>query len=107
MFKCRFGVEAFGYEDRRVERLRCDLSAFLRLGISKKAGLPIQVAIVTALLGLLSVDFETIIQTNEKLPAIVSESVADDLLRTWFSLLSKKQKDLSFSMLQPGGVNKK
>lgn len=107
MLKCRFGVEAFGYEDQRVEQLRFDLLAFLRLGISKKAGLPIQFAIVTALLGLLSVDFETIIQTNEKLPAIVSESVADDLLRTWFSSLSKKQKDLSFSVLQHGGVNKK
>ncbi|XP_024022816.1 uncharacterized protein LOC21408653 [Morus notabilis] len=103
----RLGVEAFGYEDRQVEQLRCDLSSFFRLSITKKAGLPIQLAIVTALLGLLSVDFETIIQTSEKLPAIVSESVAADLLRKWFSSLNKKQKGLSFNVLQTGGVNKK
>ena len=98
-------MEAFGYEDKGVEQLRCDLSTFFRRGISMKAGLPIQIATVTALLGLLSIDFETLIQTKEKLLAITSDSVLVDLIREWFSSLSRKQQDLSFGILQTGGVN--
>ncbi|POO01045.1 hypothetical protein TorRG33x02_032280 [Trema orientale] len=102
----RLGLEAFGFEDKGVEQLRCDLSTFFRCGINMKASLPIQIATVTASLGLLSVDFETIIQTKEKLPAIASESVLVDLIREWFLSLSMKQQELSFSILRTAVVNK-
>ena len=100
VFELRLGVEAFGHEDKKVEQLRSDLSAFLRRSITMKAGLPIQIATVTALLGLISVDFETILQASKKLPAIASHSVSTDLMREWFSSLNKKQQDLSLNVLQ-------
>lgn len=102
----RLGVDAFGYEDKDVRQLRCNLSAFLRDGCTKK-GLHIQIATVTALLGLLSLNFEEIIQDNVKFPVNASESSLAVVIREWFSLLSKKQQDLAINFLQTGGVNSK
>ena len=99
-------MEASGYENKGVDQLRCDLSSFFRHGISIMAGLPIQITTVTASLGILSVDFKTIIETKERLSGTASESVLVDMIREWFSLLSRRQQDLSFSILQTSGVNK-
>ncbi|KAL5577799.1 hypothetical protein UlMin_019498 [Ulmus minor] len=101
----RLGVEASGCEDKRVQQLRCSLSAFLGRDSTTKAGLPLQIATATALLDLVSVDFGTIIQSTEKFSSTTIKSVAADSIRKWFSSLSKKQKDLSFEVLQIGSVN--
>ncbi|KAF3450972.1 hypothetical protein FNV43_RR07061 [Rhamnella rubrinervis] len=102
----RLGVDALGYENKDVQRLRCNLSAFLHDDCSKK-GLHIQIATVTALLGLVSLNFEEIIQVNMKFPVNASESSPAVMIRNWFSLLGKKQQDLAINILQTGGVNSK
>ena len=61
----RLGVDSGGYEDAGVENLRCNLSAFLSRDATMKAGLPIQIATVTALLGLLPLNFETLVQDRK------------------------------------------
>ncbi|KAJ0018587.1 hypothetical protein Pint_11304 [Pistacia integerrima] len=96
----RLGVNACGYEDKEVESLRSKLSAFLQRDTTTRAGLPIQIAVVSALLGLLSLDFKQIIQINTKCPTIASQSVPADHIRKWFSSLSKENQALSFSLLQ-------
>ncbi|KAH7547478.1 hypothetical protein FEM48_Zijuj01G0314300 [Ziziphus jujuba var. spinosa] len=101
----RLGVDAFGYEDKGVQQLRCNLVTFLCGGCTKK-GLLVQIATVTALLGLLSLDFETIIQDTVKFLANSSQSFAADSIKKWFSSLSGKQQDLSLNLLQTGGVNR-
>uniref|UniRef100_A0A5B7BWU3 Maternal effect embryo arrest 22 n=1 Tax=Davidia involucrata TaxID=16924 RepID=A0A5B7BWU3_DAVIN len=101
----RLGVDANGYEDTGVENLRCRLSVFLCQDTSRKLGLSIQIATVTALLGLLPLNFEELIKNNMELPAVVSESVPAECIRKWFSLLSNEQQSLSFSLLQSAGMS--
>jgi hypothetical protein len=86
--------------------LRCNLSVFLSRDATRKAGLPIQIATVTALLGLLPPDFETLVQRNVKIQATASQSVLADSVRKWFSLLSKEQQDLSLKLIQTPGAKK-
>lgn len=104
LFIFRLGVDALGYEDKGVEILRCQLSAFLCRDSAINVGLPTQIATVTALLGLLPSDFETIIQGNVEPAAIASQSDPAQSIRKWFSLLPKKQQDLSFGFLQTAGI---
>ncbi|TXG73481.1 hypothetical protein EZV62_002060 [Acer yangbiense] len=99
----RIGVNACGYEDKEVESLRNKLSAFLMGDTTIVAALPVQIATVSALLGLLPLDFEHIVEINAKHPIISSQSVPADCIRKWFSLLSKKNQALSSSLLQPLG----
>jgi hypothetical protein len=87
--------------------LRCNLSVFLSRDATRKAGLPIQIATVIALLGLLPLDFETLVQRNVKIQATASQSVLADSVTKWFSLLSKEQQNLSLKLLQTAGVKKK
>ncbi|KAI5332054.1 hypothetical protein L3X38_022182 [Prunus dulcis] len=100
----RLGVDALGYEDKGLEILRCQLSAFLCRDSAISVGLPTQIATVTALLGLMPYDFETIIQGNVEPAAIASQSDPAQSIRKWFSLLPKKQQDLSFGFLQTAGI---
>ena len=86
--------------------MRCNLSAFLRRDATMKAGLPVQIATVTALLGLLPLDFETLVQRNVKLQETATQSVLVDYIWKWFSLLSKEQQELSVSLLQTAGAKK-
>lgn len=102
----RLGVDSVGYDDKGVEFLRHELSAFLCRGSATSAGLPTQIATVTSLLGLMSFDFKTIVQSNVNPPAIASQSDLAQSIRKWFSLLPKKQQDLSFSLLQTASVDK-
>lgn len=81
------------------------MSTFLCGGCTKK-GLPVQIATATALLGLLSLDFQTIILDTVKFPVNSNQSFAADLIRKWLSSLSEKQHDLSLNLLQTGGVNR-
>lgn len=103
----RLGVDAGGYEDKGVESLRCNLSAFLSRDATMKAGLNVQIATVTALLGLLPLDFETLVQHNVKLQETATHSVLVDYIWKWFSLLSKEQQELSVSVLRTTGAKKK
>lgn len=82
------------------------MSAFLHDGCADR-GLHIQIATVTALLGLLPPHFEAIIQDNVKFQVNASESSPEDTIRKWFSLLSKKQQGLALKLLRSGGVNRK
>ncbi|PRQ29781.1 hypothetical protein RchiOBHm_Chr5g0017511 [Rosa chinensis] len=102
----RLGVDSVGYEDKGVEFLRHELSAFLCRDIGTSAGLPTQIATVTSMLGLMSFDFKTIIQSNVNLSVISSQSDAAQVIRKWFSLLPKKQQEPSFSLLQAASVDK-
>lgn len=100
----RLGVNACGYEDKEVESLRSKLFAFLWQDSTTRAGLPIQIAVISALLGLLSQNFEQIIQINIKCPTTASQSVpAADNIRKWFSSLSKENRALSSSLWQCTG----
>ncbi|GMI93227.1 hypothetical protein HRI_002992000 [Hibiscus trionum] len=83
----RIGVDAVGYEDKEVENLRAKLQAFLLRETTISAGLPIQLATATALLGLVPVDFE-----NVELPVMSGQFVPADVLRKWFPLLTEEQR---------------
>ena len=100
----RLGVSAFGYEDNGVENLRCKLSGFLSRDATIRMALPVQIALATALLGLLSLDFEKLIQSNSCLPAMSRQSVSIDHIRSWFSSLTKEQQALSLSLLPSSDV---
>lgn len=99
----RLGAESEGYEDTGVKNIRDRLSEFLCQSTSRKTGLAIQVATVTALLGVIPLNFEEIInKSNLELPAlVVSHSIppAADCISGWFSLLNKEQQSLSLSLL--------
>ncbi|KAJ4702918.1 putative Maternal effect embryo arrest 22 [Melia azedarach] len=103
----RLGVDACGYEDKNVEILRNRLSAFLERETTSRAGLPLQIASVSALLGLLSLDFDQINQINTMCPSTASQSVSTDTIRKWFSSLSNENKALSFSLLQSSALVRK
>ncbi|KAM7505759.1 hypothetical protein LguiB_004663 [Lonicera macranthoides] len=99
----RLGAENKGYEDTGVKNIRDRLSEFLYESTSRQNGLAIQVATVTALLGVIPRNFEEIIKkSNLELSAlVVSHSVppAADCISGWFSLLNKEQQSLSMSLL--------
>lgn len=98
----RLGVDANGYDDTSVENLRGRLSAFLCRSASSNMALPIQIATVTALLGVISLSFEELIKSSTELPEVVSYSSPDDCVRKWFSLLSNEQQSLSMRLLIAG-----
>ena len=85
--------------------MRSNLSAFLCLDTTIKSGLCVQIATVSALLGLLPFDFETIVQDKVSYLATSSHYAEVNLIKTWFSLLSPKQKELSRNILQVGVCN--
>lgn len=87
--------------------MRGNLSAFLSRESTMKAGLPLQVATITALLELLPLDFDTLIQSNGEIPATSTESVHAYYVRKWFSLLSKGQQDLSVRLFHAACAKKK
>ncbi|KAJ6724113.1 hypothetical protein OIU85_022078 [Salix viminalis] len=101
----RLGVSACGYEDNGVENLRCKLSGFLSQDATIRMALPVQIALATALLGLLSVDFQKLIQSNYCLPAMSCQYVSIDHIRSWFSSLTKEQQGISLSLLPSSDVH--
>ncbi|XVE91307.1 hypothetical protein DITRI_Ditri20bG0143200 [Diplodiscus trichospermus] len=96
----RLGVDAVGYEDKEVENLRVRLSAFLWRETTIRAGLPIQLATVTALSGLTSLDFEKVGLENVKLPVMSGQFVPSDLIRNWFCLLTEEQRAVSIRLFR-------
>ncbi|KAJ8758770.1 hypothetical protein K2173_000491 [Erythroxylum novogranatense] len=96
----RLGVSTCGYENGGVEDLRCKLSTFLWRDGTIRSVLPVQMATLSALLGLLPLDFEKVIHSKLQPSVTVCQSVYVDLIRKWFCLLSKEQQFFSFSLLQ-------
>ncbi|MBA0719973.1 hypothetical protein Golax_007617 [Gossypium laxum] len=94
----RLGVDAVGYEDKEVENLRAKLSAFLWQETTIRAGLPIQLASVSALLGLVSLDFKKASLENGNLPGMSGQCVPADLLRNWFLQLTEEQRSMSIRL---------
>ncbi|XP_058220019.1 uncharacterized protein LOC131330452 isoform X2 [Rhododendron vialii] len=103
----RLGVDASGYEDNSVENLRYRLSSFLCQSSSRKLSRLSQIAIVNALLGLLSISFTELIKSTVEVPAVVSppNDNPTDCIREWYSGLSKELQSLSFSLLQSASVS--
>ncbi|KAF7148748.1 hypothetical protein RHSIM_Rhsim03G0093400 [Rhododendron simsii] len=101
----RLGVDASGYEDNGVENLRCRLSSFLCQNSSRKLSRLSQIAIVNALLGLLSLSFKELVKSTVEVPAVVSPSNSTDCIREWYSGLSNEQQSLSFSFLQSDSMS--
>ncbi|KAK8352850.1 hypothetical protein V6Z12_A05G120700 [Gossypium hirsutum] len=94
----RLGVDAVGYEDKEVENLRAKLSAFLWQETTIRAGLPIQLASVSALLGLVSLDFKKASLENGNLPGMSGQCVPAELLRNWFLQLTEEQRSMSIRL---------
>ncbi|MBA0565191.1 hypothetical protein Golob_010080 [Gossypium lobatum] len=94
----RLGVDAVGYEDKEVKNLRAKLSAFLWQETTIRAGLPIQLASVSALLGLVSLDFKKASLENGNLPGMSGQCVPADLLRNWFLQLTEEQRSMSIRL---------
>ncbi|CAN0911573.1 hypothetical protein LINGRAHAP2_LOCUS26946 [Linum grandiflorum] len=93
----RVGVTASGYKDKGVESLTCKLSSFLGRLMAEEAVFSVQIATVTSLLRLLSLDLPSIVDESFKCSTNASRSSVINLMRDWFSRLSK---DLQTSFLQ-------
>lgn len=98
-------MAAGGFEDGGVKILRSNLSELLCRDTTIKSGIYVQIGIVSALLGILPFDYETIVQDKVSYPASSSEYVEVNLIKTWFSLLSPKQEELSCNILQVAVCN--
>ncbi|KAF5196407.1 maternal effect embryo arrest [Thalictrum thalictroides] len=94
----RFGIDRSGCEQLGVEDLRCSLAVFLNQKTTRNRGRPTQFAVVRALMGLLSVNFEELIE-NKDLSVDNSQLIHVNLLRAWFSQLSEEQKSSSLLIL--------
>ncbi|OVA07260.1 hypothetical protein BVC80_8501g9 [Macleaya cordata] len=100
----RLGIDNSGDEQMGVEELRCSLSSFLDQNSTGKWGLPTQFATVHALIGLLSIEFEEVIQSEKELPVCKNGSGHyANLLRKWFSQLSEEKKSLIISLFKSAG----
>ncbi|XP_026382712.1 uncharacterized protein LOC113277970 [Papaver somniferum] len=96
----RLGDHNSGEQIGVEEDVRRTLSSFLDQNSKRKCGLPIQFAATHALIGLLSIEFEDIIQGKE-LPA----NCYSDVIRNWFSNLSEEKKSLPISLLKSANVH--
>ncbi|XP_015082333.1 uncharacterized protein LOC107026022 [Solanum pennellii] len=85
----RSGLEAFGYEDVRIQRLRSSFCALLSQCDSKRMDLHLQFSIGIALVGLIPLRFEELVGSNIEVAPAANPT---DCLRKWFSLLSSEQR---------------
>lgn len=99
-FIFRLGVDACGYEDKEVDGLRSKLSAFLLQCVA----LPVQIATVTALLGIMPIKFDQIVQMNAKQPITNCQPAPAEHIRKWFYSLSKDNQTVSFNLLRSPGT---
>lgn len=98
----RLGVKAGGFDDLGVQTLRCSLYSFLRQATTLKMGFATQTAIATALLRLMPLDFENIVQGN----ASVSQPAPPCAVRKWFSSLTREQKTSIRNIIQSATVDR-
>ncbi|KAL3833601.1 hypothetical protein ACJIZ3_008337 [Penstemon smallii] len=97
----RLGVNASGYEDIGIKKLRGWLSEFLCQSNFSKLSLPVQFSIVTALLSITPIKFEEIVENQVETPLVMSDSIHPNFIRKWFALLSHEQQ--SFFKLHLAG----
>lgn len=88
----RCGLEAFGYEDVRIQRLRSSLCALLWQCDSKRMGLHLQFSIGIALIGLIPLRFEELVGGRIEVAPAANPCDPTDCLRKWFALLSSEQR---------------
>lgn len=90
-----------------MENLRSQLSVFLWRDTTIRAGLPIQIATISAMLGLLPFSVVEVVKDNTKPTDITSHSGPVDLIGSWLHSLSEEQRALTISLLQSTGVSSK
>ncbi|XP_015066353.1 uncharacterized protein LOC107011385 [Solanum pennellii] len=88
----RRGLEAFGYEDVGIQRLRSSFCALLSQRDSKRMGVHLQFSIGIALIGLVPLSFEELVESNIEVAPAANPCDPTDCLRKWFSLLSSEQR---------------
>ncbi|CAL9112566.1 unnamed protein product [Musa acuminata var. zebrina] len=86
----RFGVDLGGYQQIGVPQLRNKLSSLLDTYAKGRSNLPDQLAVVGALVNLLPVSFEEIINGRLEHPVDTSHSHQIEPVKQWFSNLDKK-----------------
>ncbi|KAJ7969175.1 Maternal effect embryo arrest protein [Quillaja saponaria] len=96
----RLGVDSGGFEDEGVKNLRGNLFSYLGRESTMKSG-HLQIATATALLGLFPLDLKTL---HANIPASASVSTDAEVLRKWFSQLSKDKQDFSVSLFKSSAV---
>ncbi|XP_055818418.1 uncharacterized protein LOC129887368 [Solanum dulcamara] len=88
----RCGLEAFGYEDVRIQRLRSSFCALVSQCDSKRMGLHLPFSIGIALIGLIPHRFEELVGSNIEVAPAANPCDPTDCLRKWFALLSSEQR---------------
>ncbi|KAH0698699.1 hypothetical protein KY284_012914 [Solanum tuberosum] len=88
----RRGLEAFGYEDVGIQRLRSSFCALLLQHDSKGMGLHLQFSTGIALIGLIPLRFEELVESNIEVAPAANPCDPTDCLRKWFSLLNCEQR---------------
>ncbi|KAI3502268.1 hypothetical protein L1887_30301 [Cichorium endivia] len=94
----RVGIEANGFQDTEVEKIKVKLSSFICGTTLNKTSLPVQFAAVNALLGTTRFNFQDICKTS----SFVIPSTEINCIQKWFCLLSDEQKELSVRLLTTG-----
>ncbi|KAI3693625.1 hypothetical protein L1987_76573 [Smallanthus sonchifolius] len=95
----RLGIDANGFQDAEVERIRVKLISFISQSTSSKISLPVQFAAVNALLVTTPLSFQEICKNHLEPPPPVSYATATGCIQRWFSLLSDERKSLSVRLL--------
>lgn len=101
----RFGVDASGY-DNGVENLRL-LDFLCHQSKTKDMGFRIQIAVVSSLLRLLSLDFKSFIQGTFEMPAATCQHESINVVKEWSSSLASEQPFVSVTVFYSGGIHQK
>lgn len=88
----RSGLETFGYEDVRIQRLRSSFCSLLSQCNSKRMGLHLQFSIGIALVGLIPLRSEELVGSNIEVAPAANQCDPTDCIRRWFALLSSEQQ---------------
>ncbi|XXG68613.1 hypothetical protein AAC387_Pa06g1661 [Persea americana] len=96
----RLGIDAGGYDRKGLEGLRCSLSAFLVSDAAREISLPSQFAAAKALTDLLLLEFEELIQKDLDIMGDSARFSHGEIIKKWFSQLSKEQQSLYLNLFQ-------
>ncbi|XP_057952401.1 uncharacterized protein LOC131146676 isoform X2 [Malania oleifera] len=102
----KLGLDDSGHEDMGIRNLRSRFSALLACYSPGISNFSLQVAVVYALLGILSFDFEELLQSNAEVRAFAGESGPADLIKNWFYSLGSEQQSVCVGFLKSDGVLK-
>eukprot|EP00268_Persea_americana_P065341 TRINITY_DN8707_c0_g1_i1.p1 TRINITY_DN8707_c0_g1~~TRINITY_DN8707_c0_g1_i1.p1 ORF type:complete len:1487 (-),score=391.90 TRINITY_DN8707_c0_g1_i1:448-4908(-) len=96
----RLGIDAGGYDQKGLEGLRCSLSAFLVSDAAWEISLPSQFAAAKALTDLLLLEFEELMQKDLDIMGDSARFSHGEIIKKWFSQLSKEQQSLYLNLFQ-------